>query len=230
MSGKADRWTRPAGSLAVPMTLVWILVASLSVGCMPPDEVGSAAGSGDTGADDPVDEDYGPVLQDIEIGGDFALTAHTGEELRLEDLRGKVVVLFFGYTSCPDVCPITLSKLNQAFQEVNGEPEDVVVLFVTVDVDRDTPESLEEYLGFFGLNSFGLTGTREEVDAVVAQYGAAYQIEDTGSEMGPLVAHSTYLYLIDQNGKVRNMFMHADTPAWIAAGINKVLAEAEAGQ
>jgi len=210
------------------MSLVWILVAALSTGCMPPGDGGS--GAGETADDHAVDEDYGPILQDIEIGGDFALTAHSGEEFRLEDLRGKVALLFFGYTSCPDVCPITLSKLTQAFQEVNGERQDVVVLFVTVDVDRDTPESLEEYLGYFGLNSFGLTGTREEVDAVVAQYGAAYQIEDTGSEMGPLVAHSTYLYLIDQGGKVRNMFMHADTPEWIAAGINKVLAEAEEGQ
>ena len=81
-----------------------------------------------------------------------------------------------------------MSKLTQAFQQVDGEREDVVVLFVTVDVDRDTPEALAEYLGYFSLNSFGLTGSREEVDAVVAQYGAAYQIEDAGSEMGPMVA------------------------------------------
>jgi protein SCO1/2 len=202
-----------------PRALVWIAAALLSAACMPPDDAAS-------NHDHAVDEDYGPILQDVEIGGDFTLTAHTGEEFRLEDQRGKAALVFFGYTSCPDICPITMSKLTQAFRQVDGEKEDVVVLFVTVDVDRDTPEALAEYLGYFGLNSFGLTGSREQVDEVVAQYGAAYQIEDTGSEMGPMVAHSTYLYLIDHNGRVRNLFMHADTPEWIAAGVNKVLAEA----
>lgn len=222
----ADRGPRRPSPYPVFLRLLTVFVLALSVAaCMPPDE-----GPGEeAGHDHSVDEDFGPILQDIEMGGDFTLTAHTGEPFRLEDVRGKVALLFFGFTSCPDVCPMTMSKLTQAFREVDGEPEDVVVLFVTVDVDRDTPESLEEYLGFFSLNSYGLTGTREEVDAVVAQYGAAYQIEDTGSEMGPMVAHSTYLYLIDQTGKVRNLFQHADTPQWIAAGINKLLAEADAG-
>jgi len=180
---------------------------------------GAVGGAGSMGAVD------GPSLENLEIGGDFMLTADTGDEFRLQDHRGRVVLLFFGYTSCPDVCPVTMSKIAQAHRLLEEVDEEPLTLFVTVDIARDTPEALAEYLGYFGLESIGLTGSREQIDAVVAQYGAAYEIEDSGSAMGPLVAHSTYLYLIGRNGNVRALLRHEDTPEWIAAGLRKALAE-----
>ncbi|RMH22422.1 MAG: SCO family protein [Gemmatimonadetes bacterium] len=103
----------------------------------------------------------------------FTLTAHSGERVRLDDFRGRGVVLFFGYTHCPDVCPLTLAHLTRGLADLGEGAGDVQVLFVTVDPARDTPDRLAEYLASFDPRIVGLTGSPAEVERVLSAYGVA---------------------------------------------------------
>ena len=166
----------------------------------------------------------GPVeLLDLEVGGDFSLTDDQGAVFQLADHRGEVFLLFFGYTTCPDFCPLTFSRLTRAYDLLGDRAEEVTTLLVSVDPERDDPARLAEYLGFFDVRSTGLTGTKEEIDAVVDAYAAVYERVESESAAGPLFNHSTYLYLIDGEGRVRYLFGHGETPERIAEGVRLLL-------
>ncbi len=156
-------------------------------------------------------------------GGDFTLVEDNGKVFHLSDCRGKVVLLFFGYTSCPNACPITLAKLSRAFALLGSAREKVLTVFVTVDPQRDTPAKLKEYLGYFGVNAVGLTGTKAQIDSVVGAYHAFYQKVPTKSAMGYTINHSTNVYLIGKQGKVHYLFKPLDTPAKMAETIKDFL-------
>ena len=160
---------------------------------------------------------------DHAIGDDFALTSHDGGRFQLSQQRGKIVLLFFGYTSCPDACPTMMAKLQNVYEKLGGKKDRVQIVFVSVDPQHDTPQELKAYLRYFKIGAIGLTGTREEIDAVVKQYGASYEIEKSDSALGYHINHSTYLYLIDQSGKVANQFKHTDDANAIVGGINKLI-------
>jgi len=164
-----------------------------------------------------------PSLQEYELGGDFSLIDHQSQQFNLSDHDGKIRLLFFGYTSCPDICPTTLSKITRVYKELEPEGDEVLTLFVSVDPTRDTPDKLAEYLGYFSLNAIGLTGHKDQIDRIIEQYGGDYFIEESDSAAGPLYAHTTYLYLIDREGTIRFLFTHEDTPEWIAAGVAQLL-------
>ena len=166
-----------------------------------------------------------PELQDLPIGGDFALTADDGQPFRLEDHRGEIFLLFFGYTSCPDFCPATLSKLSQVHALLGEDTDRAKTLFVSIDPERDEPAAMAEYLQFFPIPAVGLTGTTTQIDEVVELYAGMYEISPVESAAGPLFAHSTYVYLIDGAGKVRFVFVHLDTAEYMAEGIRRLLDE-----
>ena len=170
------------------------------------------------GADIPKFQDYG------DFGGDFQLTDHNGEVFRLEDQRGSVTLIFFGYTFCPDACPTLMSKLTTVFNMLDlPEEHPVKTLYITIDPERDSPEQMKEYLQYFStIDVLGLTGTEDEIDDVVMQYGASYEKVEGGTAAGYLMNHSTWLYLIDQQGKLRYRFRHADEPEFVAAGLKKI--------
>jgi protein SCO1 len=158
------------------------------------------------------------------IGGDFALTDHTGARFESQSQRGKVLLVFFGYTMCPDVCPTTLSKLSSVMRRLGDAKGDVRTLYISVDPERDTPEVLKADLALFQLDAVGLTGTRAEVDAVVKLFGASYEIVPTPESAGRYsVSHSTMLYLLDREGRVRQTFPYEATVDEIAAGIQSLL-------
>lgn len=160
----------------------------------------------------------------FDFGGDFVLTDQHGGSFDLAKGRGRVHLLFFGFTRCPDVCPMTLSRIARAFDQLTpAERADIVTLFVTVDVDRDTPTVLAHHLTGFSVPVLGLTGTRAQIDTVVGQYRASYEITPSTSAAGPSVSHSTYLYLIDRDGRVRRLFRLGDGPEQIAAGLRLAL-------
>lgn len=146
-------------------------------------------------------------------GGDFDLVSSNGP-VRLEDLRGKVVMLYFGYTACPDICPTNLALISLALRALTSDELDQVqVVFVSVDPERDRLEHLAEYVAYFHPSVLGVTGTEREVAAVAAKYGAAYQrSEQPDSAMGYMVDHSAYSYLIDASGELVGVMDHA-TPA-----------------
>lgn len=137
---------------------------------------------------------------EADIGGPFSLLDQNGVRRGNEDFRGQHMLVFFGFTYCPDICPTTLAILSAALEEIGPLADDIVPILITVDPARDTPEILKPYLSVFGPQFVGLTGTKEEVDNAVAAYRAFYQILETEGD-DYLVDHSTIIYLMDGEGK-----------------------------
>src|SRR5262245_48549221 len=162
------------------------------------------------------------AAQQSAAGGDFILTDHNGEKFRLADQRGKVILLFFGYTSCTEACPVILSRVNSAFKQLGPEREKVLAVFISVDPQRDTTQVLREYVKYFSAYTVALTGKKEEIDAVVNQYGAKYEIEISDSALGYHVSHTTDIYLIDQRGALQASFKHTDRAALMVEGVKRL--------
>ena len=135
---------------------------------------------------------------------EIELTRANGASFRLRELRGNTVTLFFGYTSCPDVCPTTLAELKQALEKLDEEDaKQVQVLFVTVDPERDTPERVQEYVNHFNHDFIGLSGTEPELAEVWQDYGVFRETVGGTSAAGYLVNHTARITLIDQRGNLR---------------------------
>ena len=141
------------------------------------------------------------------VAQEFELSRGDGSRFRLNDMRGKAVLLFFGYTSCPDVCPTTLAELKQALDELDEEKSrQVQVVFVTVDPERDTPELVQEYVNHFNPDFIGLSGSESELVQVWQKYGVFREIVDGTSAAGYIVNHTARVTLIDQDGNMRVSF------------------------
>ena len=162
-------------------------------------------------------------LEPLGYGGDFSLTAHDGQTFRLQDVRGKAVLMFFGYTSCPDMCPLTMSRIGSARDLLGGDADRVATLFVSVDPNRDTPAVLKEYVGSFALPVTGLTGNEEELATVAAAYRAQYQM--VAASPSYLMNHTTSVFLIDPQGQLRGLFAQHECPETLAAALRDVLIE-----
>ncbi len=159
------------------------------------------------------------------LGGDFTLASAHGP-VSLSDYRGKVVMLFFGYTLCPDVCPTDLARMSAVFEQLSdAEAQRVVGMFVSVDTDRDTPERATKYAAFFHKQIMGLSGSAEAVAAVAKQYYVLYQRADAeDSALGYTLDHSATTYLIGPQGKVRNLVQHGAGAQEMAEAVRAVLA------
>jgi cytochrome oxidase Cu insertion factor (SCO1/SenC/PrrC family) len=140
----------------------------------------------------------------IRPGGDFSLIDQDQHEFKLQQLRGDVVLLFFGYTSCPDVCPSELGTLAQVIRKFGTNDSQVKALFVSVDPERDTPQKLKQYTHYFSSQLIGLTGTREQIDKVAQLYQSKYKITRDNNEIIS-VDHSSNLYVIDQQGQINTI-------------------------
>lgn len=158
------------------------------------------------------------------LGGDFTLQSAQGP-VALEDFRGKVVAMYIGYASCPDVCPTALAVMTQAFRNLPANQLDNVAgLFVSVDPERDTPEKLAAYAKFFHPNITGVTGNKSEIDQVTRQYGAFYRkVEMADSALGYAVDHSSRIYLIDPDGNLHQTLLHNSTPSELTEAITTLL-------
>jgi protein SCO1/2 len=132
---------------------------------------------------------------------DFSVSGSDGAALTLSRYRGKVVVLGFGYTSCPNVCPVTLAVLAQAHRKLAALGSQVQVIYLTVDPERDSVERLKEYLASFDPTFVGGTGTAQQMAAVRQSYGVTAEKHGTGKDYA--VAHSSFVYLITREGKLR---------------------------
>lgn len=157
---------------------------------------------------------YGKVYTPPRPAFDFTLPASRGERVHLHDYQGRVVLLFFGYTNCPDICPTTLADIKGALAQLGDQAKDVTVLFVTVDPTHDTPQHLAKYLGYFHEPGFvGLSGTKAETAAIAYQYGAKfYREESRGAAGGYTMAHTARLFLLNRQGEWA-MTMEYGTPA-----------------
>jgi protein SCO1/2 len=143
---------------------------------------------------------YDPAVPAPEI----VLSRDDGSSFRLSEQRGNVVLLFFGYTSCPDVCPVTLSELRNVNDELGRNAGQVQVVFITVDPERDTPAKIQEYVSIFNPSFIGLSGSLDELQPVWTDYGVYREVqEESNSAAGYLVNHSARVYVIDPDGNLR---------------------------
>ncbi|UCD69126.1 MAG: SCO family protein [Betaproteobacteria bacterium] len=158
-----------------------------------------------------------------DFGRQFTLIDHSGKLRRLEDFRGKVVVMFFGFTHCPDVCPTTLVEFNAALEELGEAAQRVQILFVTVDPERDTPEVLGSYVTAFNADFLGLTGTADQIAEVAREFRIVYRKVE-GSRPGSYsVDHSAGTYIFDQQGRIRLYAPYGQGSEAIASDIGRLL-------
>ena len=156
-------------------------------------------------------EMHGVVLQSPQRLTDFTLDTSTGDPMSLSDFRGKPVLIYFGYTFCPDVCPTTLNDLSNTMEALGKKADDIQVIMVSVDPQRDTPEQLATYLKYFDPRFIGMTGTKDEIDAAATQFGVFYEAHEGTAATGYLVDHTSTVALVDGDGYLREIFSF-DTP------------------
>ncbi len=156
---------------------------------------------------------------------DFTLQRPDGTDFQLSQETGKVVLIYLGYTNCPDYCPATLGKFKQVAEELKDQAANVDFVFITVDPDRDTPEVLGQYMDRFNSDFIGLTGSADDLQKVWTGYGAGVYKEDVNSDLGYVVAHSTRVWVIDKQGLLRITFPFEMTADDIAHDVSLLLAE-----
>ena len=146
------------------------------------------------------------------LAPEIELTRSDGSDFKLSEMRGNVVLVFFGYTSCPDVCPTTLAELKLALAELSeADAAQVKVVFVTVDPERDTPERVQDYVERFNSAFVGLSGEQADLEKIWQSYGVYREIVEGTSAAGYIVDHTARVTLIDQQGNMRISFGF-DTP------------------
>ena len=157
-----------------------------------------------------------------EIGGDFSLTDHHGRPFELSQLRGQLVLLFFGYTFCPDICPTELSNLAAVLDGLGGQAQQVQGLFVSLDPQRDTPEVLRNYTRYFDPTLIGLTGSTDGVDRVARLYRVKYQ-RHKQADGGYSLDHSANLYVIDRQGRLAAVVPYGLPPEHVLQLVHDLL-------
>ena len=157
------------------------------------------------------------------IGGPFSLVDDHGRAVTDGDFRGRLMLVYFGYTFCPDVCPTTLQTLSQAVERLGPAASQVAFLFISVDPARDTVAHMHDYVGMFDPHLVGLTGSAPATAAAAKAYRVYYKRHDEEGGDDYLVDHSSFVYLMDKNGNYLTHFGHDATPEEIAATIRNDL-------
>ena len=167
-------------------------------------------------------------FQSVDVTGlgyarNFKLTDHNGKLRSLADFRGKVVVMFFGFTQCPDVCPTTMIEMAQVLKLLGEQSKDVQVLFVTVDPERDSQELLQQYVPAFHPSFIGLRGDEAATDAVMKEFKVVRMKSAGKTPTSYMVEHTAASFVFDKEGKVR-LYVRPDiTPEALAADIKQLL-------
>ena len=158
------------------------------------------------------------------VGGPFTLTDHNGRRVTDQDFRGRYMLVFFGFTFCPDVCPTALQLTAAALDRLGAKAERVTPLFISVDPERDTPEQLKIYVASFHPRLVGLTGTTNEIAAVARAYRVYFKrVKDERSAAGYTVDHSSIVYLMGPDGRFITHFTHATSPDAMVAALQRHL-------
>ncbi len=155
--------------------------------------------------------------------GSLALTDHTGKARTLADFRGKAVVVFFGYTQCPDVCPTTLATLSESMKQLGADADRVQVLFVTVDPERDTQELLSHYVPAFDKRFLGLRGDAAATERVARDFKVIYQKQPGATPGSYSMDHSAGVFIFDPQGRIRLYASHGQGPDVFAHDLRELL-------
>lgn len=170
----------------------------------------------------------GAAFNNVDITGaqyarEFALTDHTGARRTLADYKGKVVVVFFGFTQCPDVCPTTMTDLVQVKQKLGPAGNDVQVLFITVDPERDTQQVLAQYVPGFDPSFVGLYGSAQDIERVAKEFKVFYQKSAGKTPTSYTIDHTAGSYVFDREGRVRLFLKHAQGVDAIVSDLKRLL-------
>jgi protein SCO1/2 len=161
---------------------------------------------------------------------DFELVTAQSQPFRLSDQRGHIVMLFFGYTSCPDICPTTLSEARRVLEDLGEEGASVRYAFVTVDPERDTPDKLAGYLQNFHPAIIGLTGDPATLAAVQEDYGVVAERQELeGSAIGYIINHTARVFLVDQQGNLRLSYAYGTPTSDIVSDLRQLVKTAGQG-
>ena len=170
---------------------------------------------------------HGAAYDPPRSGVDFTLTDTEGEPLSTTELEGKVVLLYFGYTYCPDFCPATLTDFQRIKQDLGDDADQVAFVMVTVDPERDTPERMKEYLEFFDPTFIGLTGSEEELAPIKDQFGIISMAGDatpqSDGDQVYWVDHSTKVYALDKDGNLALEYAFGADPADITEDVEHLI-------
>jgi len=164
------------------------------------------------------------ITNERPAGGDFTMNTIDGVK-KLSDYQGKLVLLYFGYTYCPDICPTNLGNLSVAYQQLTDKQKaNLQIIFVSVDPERDTPERLQQYVNYFESNMVGMTNTPEIIAEVARRYGVVYaKVDDPNNGTNYAVDHSAFTYVVDLQGNLQQQLPHATSPQQFIETINKYL-------
>ncbi|MGL4397196.1 MAG: SCO family protein [Hyphomicrobium sp.] len=158
------------------------------------------------------------------IGGPFSLTDHTGKRVTEKDFLGRPMLVFFGFTHCPDICPSGLQVISAAIDKIGAKADELVPVFITLDPARDTPEKLSEYVKSFHPRIVGLTGSAEDVAAAAKTYRVFYQkIDDEKNPGAYTIDHAAIIYLMGKDGAFVSLVPHTTNVDQVAAVIEKAL-------
>lgn len=168
---------------------------------------------------DPTQAELGGVGGTPDIGGDFELVSHEGQTVTNADFRGRYLLIYFGYTYCPDICPTSLHRNMEALDLIGDDANRIVPILVSIDPDRDTPTRLGEYVAFFDPRLVGLTGTPEQVSAAAESYRVFFAKVNNEDADGDtyLVDHSAFTYLVGPDGAFIAFFRHGVSSEEMAA-------------
>lgn len=165
----------------------------------------------------------GVAVGEYRTVSDFELTDQNGKPVKLSDFRGRPVLLAFGFTQCPDVCPLTLADFKAVKRELGADAERVAFVLVSIDPERDTPEVMKRYLAVFDPAFIGLTGPDERIRRLTDQLDASYEKQRPDPETGAYtVAHTSFIYLFDADGKWRMTYPFQSPAEAIAADIRSM--------
>ena len=142
-------------------------------------------------------------ITNASFGKDFKLSDHNGDIRSLADFRGKVIVLFFGYTNCPDICPSIMGKLAGTIKNLGNDSKQVQVLFISVDPEHDTPALLKQYVSTFNPTFLGLSGDLQTTRNIAKEFKITFQKQTGTTQDSYIMEHSTGAYIFDQKGKLR---------------------------
>lgn len=155
----------------------------------------------------------------------FTLEGAHGKTYTEKDLKGKTVMLFFGYASCPDICPTTMAQLSQVMENLGADAQQAQIVFVSVDPHRDTPDVLQAYVDIFDENALGLTGSEKQIADLARRYRVAYQIEkpQAGNPENYEVAHSRGIYIFDDTGRARILAADSESVERLTEAVRRVM-------
>lgn len=203
---------RPSVRLATVMVLGLLIGAVAAIVAVP-------------GLREQLDKVAGPVVSGkAQVGGPFSLLDTTGKRVTDKDFRGRYMLVYFGFTYCPDVCPTGLQVISAVLDQLGGKADQIAPIFISLDPERDTPQQMGEYVKSFGPRIIGLTGTPEEVAEVARAYRVYFKkVKDEKSTAGYSVDHTSIMYVMDTKGEFVAHFTHATAVDAIVARLQKLL-------